>query len=273
MNRRPWLAFLLVLLIVTAGALWYWYKVPAQPEPLLPTTELPAETGLPVPQDSSPAYPMSVGEAESADAGSTETAPLPALDQSDAALRAALEQAFGAPPVEAFLIPDRLVRRIVAAVDSLDNDSLPLKQRPVRPVEGRPVVVRDGDRIVLSEENDGRYDAYVSALITANTQTLVRVYRRYYPLLQRAYEELGYPGRYFNDRVVQIIDHLLATPVVAPPIELVQPKSLYRYADSRLEDLSWGRKILIRVGPAHAETIKAKLREIRAAIGAGGEPQ
>lgn len=271
MNRPPWLGFLLVLLVITAGALWYWYKRPAQPEPMLPSAGLPAETALPETTDSGPAYPMTVDEAESADAAEADRTPLPALDQSDAALRGALEQAFGAPPVEAFLIPDRLVRRIVATIDSLDNDPIPLKQRPVQPVGGRPAVIRDGDSIMLSEENDGRYDAYVSALAAANTQTLVRVYRRYYPLFQRAYEELGYPGRYFNDRVVQIIDHLLAAPVVSPPIALVQPKSLYQFSDPRLEDLSWGRKLLIRVGPAHAETIKAKLGEIRAAIVAGGE--
>jgi len=43
---------------------------------------------------------------------------------------------------------------------------------------------------------------------------------RLYPLLQRVYVELGHPDQYFNDRVVEVIDHLLETPEVAPPIKV-----------------------------------------------------
>ncbi|MDP9141891.1 MAG: DUF3014 domain-containing protein, partial [Pseudomonadota bacterium] len=218
------------------------------------------------------AHPLTTGEPEPADGGGAEPAgPLPGLDQSDAAVRDALAQAFGAPPIDAFLIPDRLVRRIVATIDSLDNDPVRLKQRPLQPVVGRPVIARgENDTMILSVENDDRYDAFVSAFDAANTRMLVSGYRRYYPLFQRAYEELGYPDRYFNDRVVQIIDHLLGAPSVAPPIVLIQPKALYQFADPRLENLSWGRKLLIRIGQVHAETVKRKLGEIRTAISAGG---
>lgn len=274
MNRRPWLGFLLVLLVLTGGAIWYWYKGLPQPEPMLPV-EAPAEISSPEPAEPGIAHPMTTGEAGAPDSTDGEAnVPLPALDESDSALQGSLKQAFGAPPIEAFLIPDKLVRRIVATVDSLDSAPPPLKWRPVQRVEGRPVVARNGDALILSVENDDRYDAYVSALEAANTQVLVKVYRRYYPLFQRAYEELGYPDRYFNDRVVQIIDHLLGTPSVAPPIALVQPKALYQFADPRLEELSWGRKLLIRIGQTHAETVKGKLGEIRTAITTGSpEPQ
>jgi hypothetical protein len=267
MNRHPWLGFLLVLLVLTGGAIWYWYKGLPQPEPMLPVAETPADT---VPESPEPAieHPLTTGETEpDAAAGAGPAGPLPALDQSDAAVRDALTQAFGAPPIEAFLIPDRLVRRIVATIDSLDSAPVPLKQRPVQPVVGRPVIARgEDDTMILSVENDDRYDAFVSAFDAVDTRALVSGYRRYYPLFQRAYEELGYPDRYFNDRVVQIIDHLLGAPSVAPPIVLIQPKALYQFADPRLENLSWGRKLLVRIGQVHGETVKAKLREIRAAI-------
>ncbi len=271
MNRHPWLGFLLVLLVLTGGAVWYWYKGLPQPEPLLPIAETPADTAAPESLEPAIAHPMTTGDAEAAEAGATEpAAPLPALDKSDAAVRDALAQAFGTPPIEAFLIPDRLVRRIVVTIDSLDNAPPPLKQRPVQPVVGRPVIARgENDTMILSVENDDRYDAFVSAFDAANTGVLVSGYRRYYPLFQRAYEELGYPDRYFNDRVVQIIDHLLGAPSVAPPIVLVQPKALYQFADPRLENLSWGRKLLVRIGQVHGETVKQKLSEIRTAITAG----
>ena len=41
---------------------------------------------------------------------------------------------------------------------------------------------------------------------------------------------------------------------------------MYEYADPDLESRSAGQKLLIRMGPANARIIKAKLREFRAEI-------
>ena len=82
-------------------------------------------------------------------------------------------------------------------------------------------------------------------------------------MFQQSYQTLGYPDGYFNDRLIEVIDHLLATPVVKDPIRLIQPKALYLFADPALEALSAGRKILIRTGPTNAERIKKILREYR----------
>ena len=68
-----------------------------------------------------------------------------------------------------------------------------------------------------------------------------RRYRHFYPLFQQAYVDLGYPDGYFNDRLVEVIDHLLATPDVAGPIKLTQPSVFYQYADPSIEERSAGR--------------------------------
>ena len=94
---------------------------------------------------------------------------------------------------------------------------------------------------------------------------LASAYLRLYPLFQKAYEELGYPNAYFNDRLVQAIDDMLAAPEVSAP-ELVQPKVLWQFADPALEDRSAGQKIMIRMGPANAARVKDKLRAIRKEI-------
>ena len=100
-----------------------------------------------------------------------------------------------------------------------------------------------------------------------DVKSLALVYERLYPLFQQSYEDLGYPGKYFNDRLVQVIDHLLQAPEVSGPIQLVQPKVMfYEYADPNLESRSAGQKLLIRMGPANERIIKAKLREFRAEI-------
>jgi Protein of unknown function (DUF3014) len=47
---------------------------------------------------------------------------------------------------------------------------------------------------------------------------------------------------------------------------------MYEFADSTLEDLSAGQKILVRSGPDNERRIKAKLREIRKALTAEPPP-
>ena len=96
----------------------------------------------------------------------------------------------------------------------------------------------------------------------------MQFYVRLYPLFQQAYVELGYPNGYFNDRLVSVIDHLLAAPEPRSPIRLTQPKVLYEFADPALEGLSAGHKILVRVGIDDEMRLKAKLREIRKALAA-----
>ncbi len=262
MNKATSTALILAVLLLIGGAAWYWYKDrPARPLELpAPAAEL--EPAPEADADDAIAYPLPLETAPDA-------APLPTLDDSDAAMRTSLVEVFGAPPVEAFLLPEHIVRRIVVTLDSLDRDPVRLKQRPVRHVDGGLAVDGEGPDLQLSPRNFARYDAYVSALQVADAGAVARIYLRYYPLFQKAYEELGYPGSYFNDRLIAVIDHLLAAPVPDAAVRLQRPKVLYEFADPRLEALSWGHKTLIRMGPAHAATVQQKLREIRAVIVAG----
>jgi hypothetical protein len=97
-------------------------------------------------------------------------------------------------------------------------------------------------------------------------QRLANTYFHFYPLFQSAYQNLGYPNGYFNDRLVQVIDSLLATPQPSGPIELTRPNVLYTFADPNLEALPAGQKLLLRMGPDNAAVVKGKLKELRAAI-------
>jgi hypothetical protein len=98
---------------------------------------------------------------------------------------------------------------------------------------------------------------------------LAQLYRSYYPLFQRAYEDLGYPHGYFNDRLVAVIDHLLAAPELSGPLELVRPKVFWEFADPELEARSAGQKFMLRVGPENTALLRVKLRELRAQIATG----
>jgi hypothetical protein len=164
------------------------------------------------------------------------------------------------------LIPQSLVRHIVATIDNLPRKKVAVELRPVAPTPGTFAVAGTPGHLTLSPDNFQRYAPFVALVKAIDAKQLVAVYFHFYPLFQQAYEDLGYPTEYFNDRVIEVIDHLLATPDVQGPIPLTQPNVMYQYADPKLEALSAGQKTLIRMGNANADIIKGKLREIRALL-------
>jgi flagellar basal body-associated protein FliL len=195
-----------------------------------------------------------------------DTGSLPVLNQSDQLVRDSLAGLLGSKSVEQFLVPENVVRHIVVTVDNLPRKKVAIDLRPVKGTPGGTVVANQGDETTLSVSNYARYAPFVHLVETTDPKTLAAVYFHLYPLFQQAYEDLGYPGRFFNDRLVEVIDHLLAAPEPQGPIELVQPKVFYQYADPNLEDLSAGQKLMIRMGPANERILKAKLRDLRAEL-------
>ena len=255
-SRRKimWLAGAVVAAAIAAGG-WWWYAGRARPAAGPPPTHVaapqPAAETAP-----SIAHPMPAGEA----------AALPALNDSDPVVHDSLAGVFGRDPVAKFLVPQNIVRHIVVTVDNLPRRKVAVDLRPVKPTAGQTLTATQGDLTTLSDANFERYAPLVRVVQGTDVKALAVVYQRLYPLFQQAYEDLGYPGKYFNDRLVEVIDHLLQTPEVPAPIALVQPKVFWEYADPTLENRSAGQKLLIRMGPQNARIIKAKLREFRAEI-------
>jgi len=202
-----------------------------------------------------------------------EESPLPTLDESDAQLKEAIAAFVTEQSLEALFRMDGFIRRLVVTIDNLPRKQLPRgKYRVTRSTGGRFAVQSGGEEILyLSPDNFERYTPIVELIENLDNDRLMAVYLRYYPLFQEAYEYLGYPSAYFNDRLIDVIDHLLAAPVVDGPIRLVRPHVLYKFADPDLEALSAGRKALIRAGPANAGKVKTKLREIRQILTGQGE--
>jgi hypothetical protein len=191
--------------------------------------------------------------------------PLPTLAESDDALAAGLLELFGQKPPEFIYLKD-IVRRVVATVDKLPRDHAAPQLLPVKTLAGFPATEKIEGNLVLSPRNAARYHIYVGAAELVPADQLVALYARFYPLFQEQYENLGYPGKHFNDRVVEVIDHLLATPDAPEPLRIVQPRVLYEFADAKLESLSAGQKILLRVGKANRDKLKSKLQQLREAV-------
>ena len=156
-----------------------------------------------------------------------------------------------------------LIRRIVATIDNLPREKVAARLVPVKTVAGPFLADGVEENRTIGERNSVRYLPYVRMAESVDAGKLVALYVTHYSLFQQAYRELGYPSGYFNDRLVEVIDHLLAAPDVNAPIRLVQRKVLYEFSEPELESRSAGQKIMIRIGPENAARVKAKLREIR----------
>ena len=270
MNNPTVRTLVVIALIAALGFVAYSYRDLWLPPPEAPPPA-PAVVVEPEPEDTGPRHP--VGPAAAAPDSAGELTPLPALDDSDAYFLLEVGNVLGVD-IEALLLREAVIDRLVATVDNLTRAHVSEK---IRPAQGpadmfRPTSPTGSDQLFLGPDSYQRYDLIVTRIASADIDAVTDVYRRFYPLFQASYERLGYPNAYFNDRVIEVIDHLLETPTPAGPIELVRPKVLYQFADPALESLSSGRKLMLRMGPDHAATMKSVLRELRARLAANDKP-
>jgi hypothetical protein len=206
---------------------------------------------------------------------------LPALAASDGYAARALSRLLGRKAVLAHLGLDGFVRNFVATVDNLAGKRAPSLAWPVKTTPGRFITEGAGRAAVIGADNAARYAPFVQLASAVDVPRAVALYVRMYPLFQQAWAELGPSGTYFNDRVVDVIDDLLATPDVAQPLHVrraevpsgARAPALYVFEDPALEARSAGQKILLRMGRANAEALKAKLIEVRALIAKGRTPR
>jgi hypothetical protein len=244
---------IVVLLLIAAGVgvyLWRENHPPVLPQdsPVAQVAAAPVATG--------PRYPLEAAPA----------APLPALKASDPTMLQALGTLFGVDPLRQFFVPEEIVRRIVVTVDNLPRREFAAQLSPLKGPVGLPRVNGKDDTLALAADNGVRYAPYIRLVQGVDAARAVALYARFYPLFQEAYVELGFPSGYFNDRVIEVIDHLLEAPEEKGPLRLAVPHVLYEYADPELQARSSGWKLMMRMGPDNAARIKAKLREIRAEL-------
>jgi hypothetical protein len=223
-----------------------------------------ASTSAPVSAASAPIqHPIEEAQAGPATAS---TAALPALGDSDAGVASALARLAGGDALTSLLVRQQIIARIVATIDALPRRGLSTYMMPVHTPKGVFSTDDSGSATVIGAKNAARYAPYMKIIEAADPQAVVAWYVHAYPLFQEAYQQLGYPKGYFNDRLIVVIDDMLTAPEPAQPPALMRSRTYYVYTDPTLESLSAGQKLLLRVGPANEATIKDKLRAIRAAL-------
>ncbi|MBV7453873.1 DUF3014 domain-containing protein [Acidovorax sp. sif1233] len=275
-SSSPWvIAAVLACAVAAAAAWWFWLRKaepPVAPPPVAAAPEAPVAPP-PLPEASGPQNPV--------DALAPAETPLPALAESDARVVELLSGLVGRDKLASFLITDGFVRRLVATVDNLGRAQAPSRMWPVQPMPQRFAVDRTGEApTTIAAANAARYSAFLAFAEAVSMESAVALYARLYPLFQQAYEELGYPRRYFNDRLVAVLDHLLLAPEPQGPLRVkltpvntdvpnLRPWVRYEFVDPALESLSSGQKILVRMGPANEARAKALIRDLRKRVATG----
>jgi hypothetical protein len=247
--------------VAVGAGVWWGNRVNVAQAPPVPTAAAPAAPAIIAPEASAPAIEH----------------PVPTLDSLGDAASHTFAADFGEllrrDPIGSLLRSDDFDHRFVATIDNLGRSAAPPSLWPVQPVKGQFQAASAPDGATLAPDNAARYLPFVLALERVDLHEAIRMYVWHYQDLQRQYEALGFPGHYFNDRFVQVLDQLLATPEPSTPprVHLPQfqgtaptrPWVLYEFDDPDLRSLSSGQRILIRMGLANERRVKHRLRELR----------
>ncbi len=262
-----WIVLVLSLMVL-AGGYWAWTHLFSAVGVSMPSRIAVAPRPV-APQVAEPAVKYPIAAVNGVDPGT-----LPAADKVDAYVADALVKLLGQRAVLSMLQTGDFVRRVVVTVDNLAREHAASGLWPVNPTPGRFSVTGKAGAQSLNPDNGLRYLPFVRIVESVDLAAGVALYVQLYPLFQRAYEGLGYPGRYFNDRLVEVIDNLLAAPEPARPVDLritevkgpikvTRPWLSYEFSDPGLRSLSSGQKLLVRMGLDNERRLKSKLAEIR----------
>lgn len=266
----PIVVTVLVFGVVVGGwLLWRRYKgeepPPAEtaqaPPPEMPMDAAPPADAMP----SGPRYPI-----EAADDVPKRRSPSADPDER---VRQALIATIGRTALRNYFKVENFAHNVVATVDNLGRETASPSMWPVNRTGG-PFMTESNHATTIAAKNAQRYAPFIHQMSNVNTSKVVALYVDLYPQLQKAFEEMGYPGVYFNDRVVEVIDLMLETPRVDGPIAVKRPgdgaeggataaSNLYQLADPQLESLAAGQKILLRIGTENANAVRAKLTDLR----------
>ena len=112
-----------------------------------------------------------------------------------------------------------------------------------------------------------RYNALANVVDAIDPDGAARAYRRLRPLMQQAFDELGYVNLSFDDRLARALGRLVDVPVQEGDVMLRATSVTFQFADPELEALSPAQKHMLRMGPHNMRLVQTKLRAFARAAG------
>ena len=257
-NGRPdkrVIAIVVIVLLVLALA-GYWF---------LGDEDTPAETAVEAP---SPApTPAPATTPPPANEPDPEPVELPGLDQSDALVRELIATLSAHPDLASWLVSDGMIRRFVVVVDNVANGANPSQQIPFMRPAARFATTGRNEGLAVDPRSYRRYNGHAQIIASLDRQGTADIYKTLEPLMDEAYKDLGYPDRRFRQSLELAVGHLLATPIIDRPPEVLEHQPFYRYRDEELEGLSALQKQFLGMGPENVSVVQRVVGSITQAIG------
>ncbi len=221
-------------------------------EPIIPEAKIPISTaGL-----------VSKGSDETV----AEQVILPALNESDSFLRDSLTNISSDSSFIRWITKDDLFRRAASYFDGLSRGVILSKIFPLNTPEGEFTVHKTGNELLLNAGNYERYNKTIGVILGLDMELIAEIFHTTRPLLEAAFAEMGYSSRQMDGIILQSIEQILSTPIIARPIALSQESVLYQFADPDLENLSPIQKQLLRTGPENTQKLQQQALELRDAL-------
>ena len=185
---------------------------------------------------------------------------------SDATVKSALMMVAASPTFAKFLVNERLIEKFVINVNNLSSQQLSPKDALVVPPEDKFKTYNQANRVWIDNSSFQRYNGYVEALESVDTEELLAVFDNYENDIREKFAEISRPGKNFDSALIDAINTLLDTPQVPVPIEVYSDSVMYKFKDEQLESLSGPQKQLLRTGPENMRRIKDILRSVKDAL-------
>jgi hypothetical protein len=269
-NKTSWGIIAIIIAIVIAALAWIYLSVTPEKvivdqtptavvEPELPSEPI-AEPEVVEPEIETPAIePEPVIE-------SIPEPLLPSLDDSDAWVQEKLPNYTWRKELLKLVINQDMIRRFVVFTDNFAQGSLAYEHSPlIKPsskFSANENKIDGASDWHWDESATRRFTLYVDLLRSFDSETLVQWYFEMKPLIDQAYEELGYPDDNFTDVLHDAITKVLDMEIPKEPLDLVRPSVMFRYKDEAIEGLDDADKLLLRLGKENLLVIKSVLLEI-----------
>ena len=193
---------------------------------------------------------------------------LPEINDSDDWVKGKLPELTWRNELLSLLITDDIIRRFVVFTDNFAQGllayehSLFIQPKVKFSVDEQSINV-DGQHNVWQwdSKTTKRFDLYVDLLRSVDSSVLVDLYIESKPLIDEAYNELGYEEDFtytLQDAITRVLDMELPQ----SDMNITRSSVMYKYQDPQLEGLDEGDKLLLRMGKENLLIIKSVLLEI-----------
>ena len=183
-----------------------------EPEPVQIEPEIPAE---PVEEEIVAAEPEE------------EIEPLPLLSESDSWLKEKVTELTWRKELLRLVIDDDMIRRLVVFTDNFAQGIIAyehsLLTKPSSKFNALEIDVESGEQVwVWDDKATKRFNLYVELIRAFDAEKLVDLYFEVKPLIDEAYQELGYPDDDFTDTLQDAISRVLDMDIPKGEVTLIR---------------------------------------------------